>query len=154
MTEVLAHTISMLRGRNGSNSSRNLEWDALDTLPSVCPPAEFYIHADYIHRVLYIHADYTQATDIFARYILFVGVVQVHANRCQQFSMQSETAQQGMLEANNFANNVQCSQQFSMQSKVAKSSTRGCLKPTILPTMYNVANNFQCRGKVANSSEG
>ena len=58
MTEVLAHTISMLRGRNGSNSSRNLEWDALDTLPPVCSPAECYIHADYIHRVLYIHAGY------------------------------------------------------------------------------------------------
>ena len=55
MTEVLAHTISMLRGRNGSNSSRNLEWDALDTLPPVCPPAECYIHADYIHRVLHTY---------------------------------------------------------------------------------------------------
>ena len=55
MTEVLAHTISMLRGRNGSNSSRNLEWDALDTLPPVCPPAECYMHADYIYLVLRIY---------------------------------------------------------------------------------------------------
>ena len=71
MTEVLAHTISMLRGRNGSNSSRNLKWDALDTLPPVCPPAECYIHADYIYLVL--HTCRLQATDIFARYILLVG---------------------------------------------------------------------------------
>ena len=94
MAEVLAHTISMLRGRNGSNSSRNLEWDALDTLPPVCPPAECYIHADYIFTLCYKHAGHIylvlhtlQATDIFARYILLVGVVQVHANRCLQFSM-------------------------------------------------------------------
>ena len=53
MTEVLAHTISMLRGRNGSNSTRNLEWDALDTLSPVCPPAECYIHAGYIYLVLH-----------------------------------------------------------------------------------------------------
>ena len=67
MTEVLAHTISMLRGRNGSNSSRNLEWDALDTLPPVCPPAECYkrtytlcsIHADDMYLVLHT---YMQAT--------------------------------------------------------------------------------------------
>ena len=84
MTEVLAHTISMLRGRNGSNSTRNLEWDALDPLPPVCPPAECYTHADYIYLVLYslytadyiyfvLHTCRFQATDIFARYILLVG---------------------------------------------------------------------------------
>ena len=155
MTEVLAHTISMLRGRNGSNSSRNLEWDALDTLAPVCPPAKCYIHAEYIHRVLHtyrLHAPcsshicrlhvpcstHMQATCTSAlcmqiagyRYLMLhtyclLVVVQVHAN---------------------------CSQQFSMQSKTCKQLKKGCSKPTILSTMYIVANNFQCRAKVANSS--
>ena len=117
MTEVLAHTISMLRGRNGSNSSRNLEWDALDTFPPVCPPAECYIHAGYIHRVLHTYrlhvpcsthicrlhvpcSTHMQATCTSAlcmqiagyRYLMLhtyclLVVVQVHANCSQQFSM-------------------------------------------------------------------
>ena len=99
MTEVLAHTISMLRGRNGSNSTRNLEWDALDTLPSVCPPAECYIHAGYIYLVLHtqrLHIPYITCATHFQiagyRYLMLhtyclLVVVQMHANCCQQFSM-------------------------------------------------------------------
>ena len=137
MTEVLAHTISMLRGRNGSNSSRNLKWDALDTLLPVCPPAECYTHA-YVQpthtlcspymqttcTLCFIRADCRLQISLPDTYCSLV-VVQMHANCCQQFSMQSKELKKGMLEANNFANNVQCSQQFSMQSKSGKQLQQG-----------------------------
>ena len=147
MTEVLAHTISMLRGRNGSNSSRNLKWDALDTLPPVCPPAYMqttyslcYIHT-YIQTtctLTYIHAGYIYIP--CATYMQIAGqryLCQIHtvgwcsASACKLlqtiFNVEQnlQTAQERMLEANNFVDNVHCGQQFSMQSKSCKQLNKG-----------------------------
>ena len=139
MTEVLAHTISMLRGRNGSNSSRNLKWDALDTLPPVCPPA--YMQTTY--TLCYIHTDYMYL-DLHTCRLHIYTLCYIYANRRLEISLPDTYCWLVQCKCMQIAaNNFQCRAKPANSSRKDARSQQFCRQCTLWPTIFNVEQKLQ-----------